>query len=109
MTSYTYRALRDAYWDAQAEHRRSSIAEVQRLMPDNVSGVVLELSDDPEIPRLRFDAWLFADGTVGDDSDFDADEVDQIACDLEAFCYEEADSFLDRYDATRFLIARVNA
>lgn len=109
MTSSTYRALRDAYWDAQAEHRRSSIAEVQRLMPDNVSGVVLELSDNPECPRLRFAAWLLTDGTVGDDSYFDVDEVDQIACDLEAFSYEEADSFLDRYDAVRFMIARVNA
>jgi hypothetical protein len=111
LLSREYHAAREAYWDAQKEFRALSIAEVQRLMPAGVSACVFTLSDDPEVPRLTLDTCLDAEGEEHPAFELEEsgvyDTIDQLAADMEAFSWEEANSFLLRAeDRDRFIIHR---
>jgi hypothetical protein len=106
-----YHAAREAYWAAQKAFRWASISEVQRVMPAGVSAFVFTLSDDPDLPRLTLDAYLDAAGTEQPAHELEDsgvyDTVDQLAADMEAFSWEEANSFLLRAeDRARFIIDR---
>lgn len=106
-----YHAAREAYWDAQKEFRSISISEVRRLIPDGVSAVLFDLSDDPTIPRLTVSGCLNDIGVEDDTSVLEDagvyDSIDQLAADMEAFSWEEADSFLFRaQDRDRFIITK---
>jgi hypothetical protein len=108
-----YTTARQGYWDAQKAFRWASIAEVQRVMPDGVTAFIFAIGDDPELPRLTLDAYLDEAGVeqpayqLEDSGVYDA--VDRLAADMEAFSWEEANSFLLRAeDRSRFIIDRPN-
>lgn len=107
--SSVYLAAREAYWDEQKRFRAATVTELRRLMPAYVYALTFDMSDDPCAPRLRLDGWLDEDGAEHDTAeleDVDAyDVLDQLAADVEAFSWEEADSFLRRTDdGRRFIV-----
>lgn len=112
MTETPYEQKRNLYWNSQAAFRQASIEELLRLIPATADQVILELNDTP---RLSLVDVLDADGqsvfnadalTVIGAGDHLYDRLDQIASDMEAFSWEEADSFLSRTEGGRWIIAR---
>jgi hypothetical protein len=107
MSEYT--DMRAAYWELQREFRNAAIAEIVRLMPDGVDTVVLEVNDTP---RLAVVDMLDANGDSlqGGDywDEFQHDLLDQIANDMEAYTWDEADSFLpsEAPGSSRYIITR---
>lgn len=105
MTTNSYEAARSAFWDAQSAFRREAEREMQRLMPEGVATVVLEINDTP---RLTVTDLLHADGSSWLDEHEDDDTfaaLDQIASDMEALTWHEADSFLAS-KGDRFIIEK---
>lgn len=111
MTATTYAQARGAYWKAQNAFRGIAVQEIARLIPDAYEAVVLEMSDDPDIPRLRISHFRTPEGEADFDYE-DADtweEIDQIAADMEAFTWDEADSFLMTTAEGKFIIEKEDA
>lgn len=93
MTEHTeYETIRAAYWEAQREFRAAGEAEMLRVLPDEIRTIRLQINDTPRLTVTE----LLDEAGVDRTEDFgDAWEiVDQIANDMEAFTWEEADSFL---------------
>ena len=112
MTSM-YGKKQSLYWGAQIAFRKAAIAEVQRLMPDTVARVILEMNYTPRLTvtdllDVHGKSVLNTDtgGVIGGADDL-FDRLDQIAADTESFEFDEASSFLFRYDDFRFYIERV--
>lgn len=106
-----YIAARDRYLDARHAHRTASIAEIQRLLPEDVLFLVLNMSDDPDSPRLTIDGWVLRDGQETDTFPLEEADLynplDQIAADMDVYDWEDASSLLLRHpDRRRFVIER---
>lgn len=110
MRTTNYDEARQAYWDAQTAFRREAIHAIEALIPEGVTAVVLEMSDDWTLPRLRFTRFIYK-GDVEDEFDYEADEIDAIASDMEMFNYDEAHNLLLTDGSGGFIIekASVNA
>lgn len=119
VTKTPYELARDNYWEVQSRFRQTSIAEIQRLIPDGIAAVILDFNDaDP--PRLSVDRYLADDGELihpdewseqnedeGDDSLYH--RLDEIADCMEFAHWDEARSVLFRTpDADRFIIHKEN-
>jgi hypothetical protein len=111
-----YTAARQAYWDAQSAFRQTAVAELVRLMPDDVVAFTFAMNDDIDVQCLRSRGWIGRDGDDYDPEDHELymenggglfDLVDQIAIDMEVASWEDASNFLLRHpDRQRFILER---
>lgn len=107
----SWEAYRERYWDAQRRFRMRSVDEVRQWLPEGITAVVLE--QDPESWRLQLDEFIDTDGNTVYRDQLEGDHpmslatIDTIVGDLEAYNWEESDSFLPRHeDRRRFLIRK---
>lgn len=110
MSTYSteeYKTKRDAYWDAQTAFRQAAIREIERLIPDEASAAVFEMSDDRTLPRVRL-AHYIVDGEPAyeDEVEGDFDTIDQIASNMELFNYDEASNILLSHGDGQFIIEK---
>jgi hypothetical protein len=113
-TTTEYERLRSAYWDAQRVFRERAVDEIIALLPVGIDAVTLQINDTPRLAMHRYvdsdgvewypEDWL--EEHPGGDPYAD-DAIDQIANDLEANDWDEADSFLmSTGDGRTFVIER---
>lgn len=109
--SKLYTAARQLYWEQQTDFRRTAIREIRRILPAKVHAVILEIGDSIDTPRLTVSGWLDNHGRERETYELEGsgvyDAVDQIASDMEAPSWHEAQSFLRRADdGEHFIIHR---
>lgn len=88
-----YEDARQAYWDAQSAFRQEAIRKIEGLIPEGASAVLLDMSDDADMPRLRFASFVY-EGEIDDEYDYEAEEIDTVAAEMECFVFYEADNIL---------------
>jgi hypothetical protein len=110
--SEDYTAAARAAWAARDAHLDAAVAELRRLLPAELSALILAINDTP---RLAVDHYLDASGHRVEPVEYDEahdvallDVLDQIAVEMDVHDWEGADIFLlrDPRNEDRFAITR---
>ncbi|KZE41395.1 hypothetical protein [Microbacterium sp. T32] len=75
ITSEAFQAVRADFLRAETAHRNATLDEMQRLIPEGVTGLIFRLNDTP---RLTFDGFY----VEGEDEERWAEEIDQYTDEL---------------------------
>jgi len=107
-----YTAALNAIIAAENAFHEAGLAELHRLMPDDVSALIFTINDTP---RLSFDAYRDLNGEEFEAEDIGPydlyDHIDEVAMEMGFREWDDADNWLmrDTTDEERFMLERAVA